>query len=71
MLKMELLIVNIVDNLYKPMKDLIEKYTNELKTLKENRAETVDTNTDAENELYDKLIHQTAKFLRDLNNLNN
>ena len=48
------------------MKFLTKKYVDRLETLKENRANTVDTNTDAENELYDQLIKQVAEFLRDL-----
>ena len=52
------------------MENTIEKYTERLATLKINRAETVDTNTDAENELYDQLIKQVAEFVRDLKQLN-
>jgi len=53
------------------MNELIDKYYNRLNILKQNRASSVDSNTDAENELYDKLIHQISEFLRDLINLNN
>ena len=49
--------------------EMIKKYSERLKTLKTNRAETVDTNTDAVNELYDNLIQMTAEFIRDLKSL--
>ena len=49
--------------------EIIKKYSDRLKTLKTNRAETTDTNTDAENELYDTLIEANAEFIRDLKSL--
>lgn len=49
--------------------EIIKKYSRRLKTLKTNRAETTDTNTDAENELYDTLIEANAEFIRDLKSL--
>jgi len=52
------------------MKNTIQKYTERLAVLKENRANTVDTNTDAENEQYDRLIEQVAEFIRDLKQCN-
>ncbi len=52
------------------MKQLIQKYTEQLAVLKENRANTVDTNADAENEQYDRLIRQVAGFIRELKQLN-
>jgi len=52
------------------MENTINKYTEKLAILKENREKTVDTNTDAENELYDQLIKQVAEFVRDLKQLN-
>jgi len=48
------------------MENTIKKYTEQLARYKENRSQTVDTNTDAENELYDRLITQLASFVRDL-----
>jgi hypothetical protein len=53
------------------MEALLKKYKNKLETLKDNRAITVDINTDAENELYNQLIKQVAEFCRDLNDLIN
>jgi len=49
-------------------KTLYDKYKKRLNTLKEERANSVDENTDAENELYDKLIELTALICRDLAN---
>ena len=49
------------------MKELLEKYKNRLTILKDNRRITMDQNTDAENDLYDKLIRQCAEFCQDLN----
>jgi D-ribose pyranose/furanose isomerase RbsD len=48
------------------MKKLIDKYTKRLSVLKENRAQTVDTNTDSENAVYDDAINRVAEFIRDL-----
>jgi len=48
------------------MENTINKYTERLTILKENRAETVDTNTDAENKLFDQLVKYTAEFIVDL-----
>lgn len=42
------------------------KYLQRLSSLKENRAETFETNTDGENYLLDKLIELTAEICRDL-----
>lgn len=42
------------------------KYLQRLRNLKENRAETFETNTDGENYLLDKLIELTAEICRDL-----
>lgn len=47
--------------------NLMEKYNKKLKILKDNRSLSEDTNTDAENELYDKTIHQIVEFMQDLN----
>lgn len=52
------------------MKRILKKYRKKLAILKENRASTVDENTDLDNELYDQLIKQVAEFIRDLNQLN-
>ena len=52
------------------MEKTIKKHTKRLAILKENRARTVDTNTDAENELYGQLIKQVAEFIRDIKQLN-
>lgn len=52
------------------MEQLIQKYTEQLAVLKENRANTVDINNDAENEQYDRLIQQVAGFIRELKQLN-
>jgi hypothetical protein len=52
------------------MENTIQKYAKRLAVLKENRASTVDFNTDAENEQYDRLIEQVAEFIRDLSQLN-
>ncbi len=51
------------------MKKILTKYLERLATLKENRSKTADTNSDAENEFYDKLIEQTAEICRDLKTL--
>jgi hypothetical protein len=51
------------------MEEQLEYYRTKLQNLKDNRAATVDTNTDAENELYDKLIEYTAEFCQSLNKL--
>lgn len=48
------------------MENTIKKYIDRLNTLKENRAQTSDTNNDAQNELYDRLINQVAEFIRDI-----
>ena len=48
------------------MEDTIKKHTERLIILKENRALSVDTNTDAENEPFNQLIKQTAEFIVDL-----
>jgi hypothetical protein len=48
------------------MKTLIDKYTKRLSVLKENRAQTVDTNTDSENAVYDDAINRVAEFIRDI-----
>ena len=47
----------------------IEKYKKRLEILKENRAQTVDTNTDCENAVYDDAINKVAEFIRDLKSL--
>ncbi|MCK9574762.1 MAG: hypothetical protein M0R51_02150 [Clostridia bacterium] len=51
------------------MEELLEKYKNRLHILKENRRITYDENTDAENELYDKLTKQCAEFCQDINKI--
>ena len=48
------------------MEKLIEKYKKRLEILKENRSQTVDTNTDCENAIYDDAINRVAEFIRDL-----
>jgi AAA15 family ATPase/GTPase len=48
------------------MKNLIKKYLDRLNNLKENRIDVVDIGSDAENEIYDKLIEVNAEFVRDL-----
>ena len=51
------------------IEELLKKYRYKLDTLKANRAETVDTNTDDENELFNRLIVLTAEVCSDLNRL--
>jgi len=51
------------------MEKLIKKHTDKLTVLKNNRAETVDTNTDDVNDFFDKLIQQGAEFLKDLKSI--
>ena len=51
------------------MGNLIVKYKKRLEILKENRARTVDTNTDCENAVYDDVINIVAEFIRDLKSL--
>ena len=46
--------------------DVLEKYKERLAILKENRAETVDTNTDVENDAFDREIRQVAEFISDM-----
>jgi hypothetical protein len=58
------------------MKTLIDKYTKRLSVLKENRAQTVDTNTDSENAVYDDAINREfrllfAEFIRDIKSESN
>lgn len=48
---------------------ILQKYIKRLAILKENRANTVDKNTDAENEQYDILIKYVAGFIKDLKQL--
>lgn len=51
------------------MEKLLEKYKTKLENLKENRAKTLDTNTDAENHEFDFMIRQIAEICRDLQSL--
>ena len=51
------------------MEETLKFYRDRLQTLKDNRAESCDTNNDAENHLYDKLIEYTAEFCQTLNRL--
>lgn len=51
------------------MEDIRQKYYDRLQILKENRAESVDRNTDMENDHIDELIQYTAEFCRDLNEI--
>ena len=53
------------------IEELKEKYLKRLKALKENRTNSVDINTDTENELFDILIQLTAEVCQDLKNLQN
>ena len=46
--------------------ELLGKYLKRLENLKENRADTIDTNTDTENQMYNSLIALTAEICRDL-----
>lgn len=48
------------------MKGIINKYSQRLTNLKENRAQDTDKINDSENALYDKLIEANAEFVRDL-----
>lgn len=48
------------------MDDLIEKYSERLQVLKDNRANTFDVNNDAENANYDNSITLIAEVVRDL-----
>lgn len=52
-------------------KELIRKYSNRLKTMKENRAQLVDKASDAENDHMDKEIATVAEFIRDINSITN
>ena len=51
------------------IENLITSYTNQLTIMKKNRADTVDTNTDAANECIDNQIKTVAKFVTELNKL--
>ena len=51
------------------MEKLIVKYKKRLEILKENRAQTLDTNTDCENAVYEDVINRVAEFIRDLKSL--
>jgi len=48
---------------------LIEKYTKQLATRKENRAEMMESQSDQENHLEDLAIRRDAEFIRDLKTL--
>jgi len=51
------------------MKNLIKKYTDRLKVLKDNRAEITDWGNPEDMKLFDKEIELTAEFIRELRRL--